>query len=391
MLEKKGFLIIGILLACIFLFQNVYAFVGVTPVRYEINFEPGLKKVFYFNFLGDNDVQFKVYAEGDLSQYVGLSTNYLKEPGTVNVLLNLPDEIEKPGAHTIKIGALQQPKARNGMGIVGNIQGRIIVNVPYPGKYVEAELTTQDIKYGDIGEFVLKVISRGKEDVSTKSYVRVYDSKNELIEEIDLGENYLKSQEKIELYAEFDTLGHRAGKYKAVGVVEYEGKQAKDEKEFRIGELFIEIKDWTKKVWRGKINPFVIEIENFWNDPIENVFAEVFILNQNIRFNTPSITLGGFEKSNLTGYFDTTSIPAEINKVQAKITLFYSGKTTEKYVEIKLIKEIDYVMYTLMGVVTVLVILLIVVMALTRKIYGLKKEKIKGRKKKEKKHGPTKT
>lgn len=382
MIKKKEFLIIGIFLASIFLFQSVYAFVGVTPVRYEVNFEPGMKKVFYFRFMGDPDVQFKVYAEGDLSQYVGLSTNYLKEPGPVNVLLNLPKEIEKPGAHTIKIGALQQPKARNGVGIVGNIQGRIIVNVPYPGKYLEAELITQDIKYGDIGEFVLKVTSRGKEDVLVQSKIQIYDTKGEIVDEMDLGENYLKSQEKIELYAEFDTLGHRAGKYKAVAAVKYDSKQAKDEKEFRIGELFIEIKDWTKKVWRGKINPFNIEVENFWNDPIENVFAEVFILNQNIRFNTPSATIGGFEKSNLTGYFDTTSIPVEIDRIQAKITLFYNGKTTERYVEVKLIKEIDYIMYALIGLAAILAILLITVMWLTKKIYRLKKEKIKGKRKK---------
>jgi hypothetical protein len=379
MINKKEFLIIGILLTCIFLFQNVCGFVGVTPVRYEVNFEPGMKKVFYFRFMGDPDIQFKVYAEGDLAEYVGLSTNYLKEPGTVNVLLNLPKEIEKPGAHTIKIGALQQPKQRNGVGIIGNIQGKIIVNVPYPGKYVEAELITSDIKYGDIDEFVLKVISRGKEDVTTNSKIQIYDTNEKLVDEISLGENYLKSQEKIELYAEFDTLGHRTGKYKAVAIVKYDEKQAEDEKEFRIGELFIEIKDWTKKVWRGKINPFNIEVENFWNDPIENVFAEVFILNQNIRFNTPSATIGGFEKSNLTGYFDTTPIPVETKSVQARIKVFYGDKITEKFVNVKLIKEIDYVMYALLGVAGVLVILLIIVMVLTKKIYGLKKEKVKKR------------
>ena len=387
MWKKKELLIIGILFASVFLFQSAYGFVGVTPVRYEVNFEPGLKKVFTFNFLGDSDIQFKVYALGDLSEYVGLSTNYLKQPGPVNVLLQLPDEIEVPGAHTIYIGAAQQPKdTRRGFGIVGDVRGRIIVNVPYPGKYIEAELVTPDIKYGDIGEFILKITSRGKEDVTTDSEIQIYDTNEKLVGEISLGENYLKSQEKIELYAEFDTIGHRAGKYKAVAIVKYDEKQAKDEKEFRIGELFVEIKEWTKKVWRGKINPFVIEVESLWNDPIENVFAEVFILNHNIRFNTPSITIGCFEKSNLTGYFDTTPIPVEAKSVQARIKVFYGDKTTEKFVNVKLIKETDYVMYALIGVAGVLIILLIIVMVLTKKMYGLKKEKAKGRKKRGKKH-----
>lgn len=377
MITKKS--ILFLLLTTSILFQIASAFVGVTPVTYEVNFEPGLKQVFSFRFMGDPDTQFKVYAAGDLAEYIALSTEYLKQPGTVNALLELPNEIAIPGAHRIYIGAAQQPKDVRGFGIVGDIRGKIIVYVPYPGKYIEAELITQDIRYGDIGEFSLKVSNKGEEDVSADSYIYIYDPEGGLVEQIPLGENYLKSQEKIELYAEFDSVGHQAGSYKAVGVVKYDIKEAKSENTFRIGELFVDITGWSRKFWRGRINPLNIEVESRWNDPIENLYADIFILNHDIRFHTPSITLKGFEKANLTGYFDTTPIPVDLKEVQARITLYYGDKKTEKVVTLKLIKEIDYMMYGLVASILVLIILLVIVMIITRKMYGIKKQRKKSR------------
>jgi len=357
--------------------------IGVTPAFYEINFEPYLQKTFQFNFWIEGGAGLKIYANGDLADYVALSDNYLENSGLVNVVLSLPKEIEVPGMHRIQIGALETPKGdKEGVGIVGNVLGVIKVFVPYPGKYVETEFSAKDAKYGEVVEFALKILNKGTEEVSTNSYVEIYDSKDKLVKKIELGVNVIEKIGTRDLKARFDTIGQKVGSYKAIGIVEYAGKKVKKEQAFRIGELFIDITGYSKEFIRGKINKFDIEIESLWNDDIENVFAEVLVPDYNIKFFTPSASLGGFQKINLTGYLDTTSIPVEVDSFRASINVYYVGKTTQKIVRLKIKKEIDYVLYGLIGIIALLGLLLIAIIALNIISYKrLKKFKGKAKRK----------
>lgn len=363
--------------------------IGVSPAVYEVDFKPGLEKKFIFNFrIEQANSGLQIYKEGDLAEYVALNTHYLHSSGSVSVYLRLPDKIEPPGLHIIHIGALETPKTKKqGMTIVGNIVGSIKIFVPYPGKYVESEIIAKDVKYGEITNFILKISGKGSEDVLTKNRLEVYDPQNKLIKTFDLGEYYLKSGETKTFETEFDTIGYKMGKYKVIAISEYDGKETKKETFFRIGEIYIEIINHSNNFLRGRINKFDIEIESFWNDPIENVFAEVLIPDYNIIFRTPSITLKGFGKAVLTGYFDTTSIPVEVNKIRASINVYYLDKRTNKIVKLDIINEKNYTTHILIGIIGLLVLVLIALTILDilsyKKLKNLKN--LKSKKKNEKK------
>ncbi len=372
---KKGVICFILLM---FLLQYASASLGVSPAKYEINFEPNLKQTFSFEFRGDKDAIFDIYAEGDLADYLQLSTDTIKEKGVVTATLELPAELDVPGKHRLYVVAAQQAEDESGKGfaLIGNARGVIQLEVPYPGKYAEVEFTTTNVKTGEDVEFKLKINNLGKEAINTKSYLEIYDSFEKKIETFYAGENALLPTESTEIAGSLGTSKYKPGKYKAAAVVEYEGKTVKKESLFRIGELYMGITKHSNNFQKDKINRFEIEAESFWNDPIENVYATVTIPEYGISFTTPSVAVNGFQKTVLTGFFDTSTIDAKT--FQAKITLRYGDKITEDVVDLKFENKIDYAFYS---IILTIVFFLIITIALSIKLIMLER-RLNERKKK---------
>jgi len=106
--------------------------VGITPVYYKEFFEPGLTKTYSFHsFSSSSEEGINLYIEGDLSEYVNLSTTYLPGSGAFTVTISLPDKIEIPGTHKIYVGATEARKINDTMvGGIAAIRGRIDILVP---------------------------------------------------------------------------------------------------------------------------------------------------------------------------------------------------------------------------------------------------------------------
>lgn len=350
MVIKKSLLLFVFLLNLTF----VVASIGVSPGIYEVDFKPNLNQVFHFEFFSDIDSNLKIYAQGDLAQYIELSTNELSGSGGVNVLLSLPSQVDIPGVHNILVGAEQTSSDSAGLRIVGNIRGVIKVKVPYPGKYAEIDFSTINANAGEDVMFTVNLKNLGKEVISSNSYIEIYDFGGNKKTTLYLGSNILNPTESVRLSSELKTKDYAAGNYKAIAVVEYEGKTIREEREFRLGELFVGIFNYTNELVRDKINRFDIDVESSWNDPIDNVFANVTILGYDLNFLTPSKGLKGFEKSKLTGYIDTSSIGSD--KFQANIIVSYLGKKTEKTVDLTFNKKQNNKTYFFIGIVLALVL-----------------------------------
>jgi len=376
-MNKRGYILFFILILCISLIKIGYARdIGVSPPRIAINFEPGLKQTFNFKFTGDIGSEYEIFVEGDLSPYIALSKEKIYGPDVVAVHLELPNSIDPPGPHKLQVGIREIPPEGPGIMIVGDVRANLVVFVPYPGKYLETEFSTSDARYGEFSDFNLKVISRGEEDLTASINIEVYDSQDNLVNKMDLGEHFIKSQEIKEFNEKFDTIGFRAGEYKAVAIVSYDGKEVIKEDKFKIGELIIKIVGHSDNFVRGIINRLDIEIESLWNDPIEEVYAEILIPNYNIRFKTPFETVTGFSRTNLTGYFDPTPIDKDV--FFGSITVYYADKEMRKLVNFKMKKEVDYGKYLMIGGIILVLILIIILIYVTL----LKKEADKDLKKK---------
>lgn len=380
-LKKEIFL--SLILAVLFLF-NVEAYAGVSPGKYEINFEPNQENVFQFEFFGGEGTRLEIYADGDLAEYVTLSKEEVIGRDFVSVLLEFPNEIEIPGQHVLYIGAREKKDEQSGIVLVANVLGTILVNVPYPGKYATMSFDVVDANIGEPVKMNIKVDSLGDEEIQANSFILIYDESEKKTQNIELEKFSLKKLETKEIEYLYNTSSLKAGKYKAEAVVEYEGGVLRESKPFRLGELIVLIKDYTKYLYKNQINKLDVNIESQWNDPLENVYAVFEILEHQITIKTPSVNLEGFGSANLSSYLDTTSIDAD--KLTARIMVYYEDKMTDKFVTLKFKKEINYMMVLIISVITIFIIIIVFLIFWIRKLNrsdnGLKKQQKKLEKKK---------
>jgi hypothetical protein len=365
---KKRALILVIFIS-IYLSYGVYAVIGISPGAYEIDFKPNLKQTFRFTIIGDNDMKFKLSAEGELAKYVTLSPKSLDGPGNVQVLLSLPDNVELPGENIVYISAKQQPSGRGGIYLLGNVKGIIKIRVPYPEEFASASISANNANVGEPVNLKISVKNLGKSDISAKIVVNIIDSQNRSVTSLPLGTREIASLGSTDLETQLNTEGYLPGYYVARAIVSYgNNKEAKTETIFRLGEFFVDITGHSDNFNKNMLNRFNLQIESFWSGPIEKVYANVSIMNYSqINFVTSSLDLGGFESSNLTGYFDTTGILE--NKFNARVVLHYGNKTNEKILNLKFKEEKkSKLVYYLAGVLVGLIILLIFIWIIARRM-----------------------
>ena len=251
-----------IFLLLIFMCGGVIAVSGVSPASYEVDFEPGYKGSFEFNFVVDGSED--LYAEGDLAEYVSFNKNSVSGREEVVVSLNLPSEIDIPGVNYIRI-------------IAGNVVGVVKVDVPYPEKYVEVGLNAPNANAGEDVLFVLELFGKGNELVVVSPRIEIYRDGEE-IDVIGIDDVEVFPGDEISVNVSINTSDYLAGDYMAVAVVDYDGVSVSMGNPFLLGEFSVELVDYTKSFRENKIDRFEILIESLWDDDIDGVYAEVNVL-----------------------------------------------------------------------------------------------------------------
>jgi hypothetical protein len=352
---------------------------GAYPAIYKIDFQPNFKGDFKFTFLSDSDVKSEMYIEGDLAKYVELDKKTIVGSDSVIATLKLPYQIEPPGDHTIYIGMRQMPaEGTEGFGLFANVRTIIRVKVPYPGKYAESVLKTENKNIGDLVPITLSVTNLGKEDISAKAIAEISNYK-QAVETLDFGTKQINSTQSANFFMRLNTTNYKPGDYNITSIVYYEGdKPAKAFNVIRLGELNVRINNYTKNFEINKLNKMEIDIESLWNNPIENVYATVAVYNASINFTTPSLSLAPWEKNRLTGFFDTTTIIPD--KFSAEIILHYYEQETREMANLRFGQEpANYTNYLIIGAVVlgalIIITLVIIIVVL------LRRTKQKGRKK----------
>jgi hypothetical protein len=331
----------------IFLCSGVFG-ASVTPGSYSINFEPGYSGRFSFEFGFEKGVEAELYVSGDLAEYVTLDKERLVGGGVVVATLNLPLELNLSGENKIKVGALQIRDENSGMGAVSDVRGLIKVNVPYPGRYVELVLKAPNANVGEPVNFSVEIFNRGEEDVKVDSKIQIF-KEGSLIENIDLGVIDVALMISVVVGSSFDSSGRSPGNYSAIVSGEYgSGLVANDENPFRLGELFISIVNYTREFRADKLERFNIEVESFYNNPINDLYAEVnIVVVDDASFITPVGGLKEWRVKVLEGFLDTSGIDSE--NFKAEIILHYGNKTTSEVVDLRIITGYDYVFLFVIG------------------------------------------
>ena len=334
--------LIGVFVIMIFLCSGVFAISGVSPASYEIDFEPGYKGEFVFDFVFEEDGSADLYAEGDLADYVSFDKKSLSGMDRVVVSLDLPSEMDSPGVNYVRIGA------RNGAIDIG---GFIKINVFYPEKYVEVGLNAPNTNVGEEVFFELELFGRGNESVVVSPRIEIYKDGEE-VDVISVEDVEIFFGDEAGMNISLDTEGYSAGSYLAIAFVDYDGESVSVKNPFRIGEFSVRLIDYTKYFRANKVNRFDILVESLWDDDMSEVYAEVNILGfESVNFVTSSEDLLAWENQVLVGFLDMSEI--EGDSFEAEIVLHYGDEATSEIIELKVIEEFDWVFWAIVLIVVV--------------------------------------
>ncbi|MGD9276423.1 MAG: hypothetical protein PVJ67_04575 [Candidatus Pacearchaeota archaeon] len=348
---KRGIFKVIFVVIIVLIFLNKISALGVMPGRYEINFQPNSKITIPYQVLEDDPAkELSISIDGELAKYAKLSKDKIKGSESFTVTLEFPGEVETPGKNVLYVRVKEKVDDELVEGTVGtsvSIGAAIVIHVPYPGKFLELDLSSNNANVGEPIDFILNVKSKGTDIIVMNPKIKIYSDKN-LIETLQFNEREIKSQEEIKLKKTLDTTTYNPGKYKGIAIVDYLDDVAKAEHDFRIGELVIDIINYTDKIKIGGIRAFEINIASGWNNKIDGAYATVSILNETkpiIEFKTDTESLIPWEEKTIVGHFDSTNFEEGI--YDANITLIYFGKdqgrSTSEIVKVEFVKETSVV------------------------------------------------
>jgi hypothetical protein len=322
---KRLFAVLSLI---VFFCSGVYAVSGVSPSSYEIDFEPGLEMDFNFEFVIEGIRIVDLSVGGDLAEYVTLDTEKVAANQKIVASMKLPDSLDKPGINEIRVRA-------------GEVVGVILVNVPYPEKFVELDLSAPDTNEGEIIEIKLDLFNKGNDVTASPrlEFYKIEDGEEKIANVMSLNKTYLTDKYTYDL--KIVPGSYSAGDYVVVANVEYDGFSSKVNNSFRVGERRVEILNYTKRVKEGRVNRFNLEVLSFWNSDIEGLYMDVSLLGTDKGFVSSGVELDKWEKTNLLGFLDTKGIRAGEHNLE--VIVYFDGDSVTEILPIEVYEGFDLI------------------------------------------------
>lgn len=317
-----------------------------------------------------------------------------REPCVVNYKVVMPASFDKPGLHGGTITAREVFDEDHGgfIKVVVSMDMGIVIEVPYPGKYLEFKsFKATNKEAGEEIPFFATLVSKGDEIInSAKGIIRVYDRNNKAIGSIGTNtRTNIEPGEEVKLYGTWDSGDYEKGRYYAQIIVNYDGLETNETTNFKLGGLDVELMNYTREVIIGGIKPFYLFVESIWSEAIPNLKARVSVLvNESYEvtsFETLTQNLPAWKTASLQGYLDTN--PLNLGNYSINITFFFEDLTKQYDGLISIIKEpspddkgkVSWTerIFTIKNILIVLIIFLVVMLIFLIYILIPKKKKYK--------------
>ncbi|MFH1590367.1 MAG: hypothetical protein ABIC95_00415 [archaeon] len=370
-----------------------------SPAKASIDFQPGLEQEFTYTIHNTNagkDIYVDILLAGELAKYCEPGTERINikrgSSGSITFKIKLPETTNglTPGMNIVGINAKEGfPNGEGGstINVLTAIEGWLIVNVPYPGKYAEVRLNIPSVKEGLNTAATVDIRNRGKDDLrGTSGALTITGPNGELMERIELSNIDIKNQEQEVISRDIESADWVPGKYRGDLVYDYGGdKPIETSNDFHIGTLEIKISDYSRQLFRDELNPFEVRVESQWNERINGVYAEISLEGKET-VKTPTANLAPFSQDILVGYLDTTGLEGE--GVSGKILLHYAdGLKSERDIKVLLVEKerpsvfssmlagINWMMVVIVALVVLIVALVAINISFMKKVKGDDKKK----------------
>lgn len=338
--------IIAWIIALLVLTNLAFA-LGLSPAEKGISYSPGENITLTYKIVNNEnrDMDIIVYPLGQLADYISFEQDIIhlnsEEPvKKIKAFINLPAGLE-PGKNYGKIVIeedILEKDSETGVYAKLRVISKLKVDVPFPDKYLRADIEIRNKSKEKPLEISAKVLNLGKEDIEeVKAEFGIFN-KDQKVTDLKTDSESLSVGETKELLTTLNTTGYRQGLYSAIAKVTYDNQELEIGRDFIVGDKNIEILDYTKYFIQGKVNKFDIEVENQWNKKIRNAFALVYIDGFE-KIKSMSYDLDPWQIRTITSYWDTTSVG--LGDYDSNVSMNYENKSTVKSGKVHVIEEAE--------------------------------------------------
>ncbi len=330
----------GLVLFAFFLFvPSIHAF-GISANRH-IRYSPGMNTHYDFCLVNEEGApeRVRINVTGALAKYITLGVNSTVTIGGGRTCfpytLNFPEKEGLYGTQEARIVVTQAPEQEvlpnSGMrfNIILRANHRIIVDFPYPGKYVELSVVSKDVKKGQPIVTRVRAVNRGTDIINSLKMSAKLELNNKVKGEYEGEEftNVKSGEEKSSIFKFTNT--DDAGVYLLTGSAVYDGKKSSAETTVRVGTKSVVAGSYEENATELKISPFWVVLKNMWNEKM-SAYAEVTIYNDTARtsFKTFPVDINGFASKKSKGYIDASSLMS--GNYRIRINVFFDGGNTTK-------------------------------------------------------------
>ena len=336
-----------VLLISILLAPAVLGF-GISPAVTNINFEPGREVTIRLDIYNskDKDMTLILNPSGALRDHIVLQENKVtftsdEKKKTIEIRVVLPQEFDRPGlvVGEIKVEEIDTDIDADVLNIRPKIAiaHQILVYVPYPGRYAEAVLKTNNVQRGELLPIYITIMNLGQEDLDgVYAQIRISDNSQQEYQTLKTESKHISSKKAGELIVFVNTDDYIPGDYVIDAKVYYDQKEIGLTGSFTIDDFLIQlISIGVNNFNLGQIAKFEMLIRNIGNRIVKDASARLLFTKEDgtIIANTKSfdIDLNPQDVKETVAYWDTRDIT--VGDYGGTLTLSYEDKSIQRDIQ----------------------------------------------------------
>lgn len=335
----------------LFFFPSSVLALGISPSKITMDFIPNEEFEFEGQVIntGDGTLEFDIYTDAELKDFITLLTpDYLLlgpyQSSVFRFRIKLPDKFDKPGEHIGIIWASTRVESEEGIAIARIKVGmKIVVRVPYPGKYAEIKLQIENANVNDTVLFEITATNLGKENItSARSEIKILNMENETVVVLQTEGKPIETT-KIETFRATWFSDVEPGLYKVEAALFYDGENTSLKEAFNLGAPLIEIVNVSaESMVNGTIGKILTKIHSYWNQEIEDVYVELSVRDKNGKIigedKSKNVNVRAFSSPTVTNYWDTTR-GVSLGEYNATVVLHYLDRNDTAEFEIEVVEK----------------------------------------------------
>ncbi len=357
-MKQKQIIWLIALLLCI----NLVFAIGVRPAKTIIQSESSTiheGKIWIVN-TDEREFTARVSLEGEMSEYITLdkeTIDFREDDNSKSISFKI--DLEKndpknkknkkiiklpPGNSYAKIVITEEiPPLSTGVGSRVIIKHKIVVEGPYPDKYIKARLNIREQQ--DKILFVSEVENLGKKDINEVKTTFYVNDKKQQEHKVETDSTNLQKKENKLLYGNLEKDLFEKGEFVVSALTTYDGQHVEMVKEMVIGEPEIDITYFDKYFLANKINQYSLDLMNNWNKKIKHVFVDITFKKNNEtldEFRTKSIDIEGETTERIRDFFDAQGKEPGEYSFSMVVNYWNKYKMAQREFNAELLEEKEY-------------------------------------------------